>query len=110
MYLLAFDPILTIAAIVPAVVLLVMVYKADKLDKEPRGLLIKLIFLGIISTMIAVVLETIGQYVLSPTLGEHPVRGDVRLRDCYSQSFHCCSRPLLLRGIHGSLVRYGQEI
>ena len=66
MYLLAFDPILTIAAIVPAVVLLVMVYKADKLDKEPRGLLIKLIFLGIISTMIAVVLETIGQYVLSP--------------------------------------------
>ena len=66
MYLLAFDPILTIAAIVPAVVLLVMVYKADKLDKEPRGLLIKLIFLGIISTMIAVILETIGQYVLSP--------------------------------------------
>ena len=66
MFLLGFDPILTIAAIIPAIFLMVMVYKADKLDKEPTGLLVKLVFLGIISTVIAVVLETIGQYILSP--------------------------------------------
>ena len=61
-----FDPVLTIIAVLPAVYLLIQVYKADKLDKEPRGLLISLIFWGILSTAIAVILEGIGQYILSP--------------------------------------------
>lgn len=61
-----FSPILTIAAVVPAVILLMQVYKADKLDKEPPRLLISLVLLGIVSTFIAVVLEQIGQIVLSP--------------------------------------------
>ena len=61
-----FDPLLTIIAVLPAVYLLIQVYKADKLDKEPRGLLISLIFWGILSTAIAVILEGIGQYILSP--------------------------------------------
>ena len=38
-----FSPILTIAAVVPAVILLMQVYKADKLDKEPPRLLISLV-------------------------------------------------------------------
>lgn len=66
MVLYGFDPILTIAAIVPAIILLRMVYKADRLDKEPMNLMVSLVFWGIISTVIAVVLETIGQFIISP--------------------------------------------
>ena len=66
MFYYGFDPILTIAAVIPAILLLRVVYKADKLDKEPMDLLIKLIFWGIVSTLIAVVLETIGQFILRP--------------------------------------------
>lgn len=60
------NPILMIAAIVPAVFLMIQVYKADRLDKEPMNLLVKLVFLGILSTLIAVVLETAGQFIISP--------------------------------------------
>ena len=60
------SPILMIMAVVPAILLMVQVYRADKLDKEPKDLLIKLIFWGILSTLIAVLLETAGQFVLSP--------------------------------------------
>ena len=60
MYYYSASPILMIAAVVPAILLMVQVYKADKLEREPRDLLIKLIFWGILSTIIAVVLETIG--------------------------------------------------
>lgn len=61
-----FDPILTIAAIVPAILLMRIVYKADKLDKEPGRLLLSLVIWGIVSTTIAVVLEQIGSMILSP--------------------------------------------
>ena len=66
MVLFGINPILMIAAIVPAIFLMVQVYKADKLEKEPTNLMVSLIFLGIFSTLIAVVLETIGQYILAP--------------------------------------------
>ncbi|MBR6472344.1 MAG: PrsW family intramembrane metalloprotease [Firmicutes bacterium] len=59
------NPILMISAILPAIILMVQVYRADKLEKEPIRLLIALAFLGIISTIIAVVLEMAGQYLIS---------------------------------------------
>ncbi len=62
----ATNPVLIIAAIVPAVFLMYRVYKADKLDKEPIRLMLGLAAAGIFSTMIAVALETIGEFVLSP--------------------------------------------
>lgn len=64
MYLLTVNPILIAAAVIPAVILLVRVYKADRLDKEPPGLLISLVIMGIISTSIAVALENIGSLIL----------------------------------------------
>ena len=70
MYLLASNPILSIAAIIPAVVLLVKIYKADKLEKEPKGLLVSLVILGIISTSIAMLLETIGSAILGAIFTE----------------------------------------
>ena len=49
-----------VLAIVPAVFLLIKVYRADKLDKEPKGLLVSLVFLGILSTFAALITELIG--------------------------------------------------
>ena len=56
--------IITAAAVIPAIILLVKVYKADKLDKEPKGLLVSLVILGIISTFAALVTEVIGGKIL----------------------------------------------
>ncbi len=65
------NPILIAAAVIPAVILLVRVYKADRLDKEPKGLLLSLVLFGILSTFIALVLELIGGKILSALLPEN---------------------------------------
>ena len=57
-------PILTAAAVIPAIVLLVKIYKADKLDKEPLALLIALVFWGAVSTTLAVFTERLGTGIL----------------------------------------------
>ena len=57
-------PILTAAAVIPAIVLLVKIYKADKLDKEPLGILIALVFWGAVSTTLAVFTERLGTGIL----------------------------------------------
>ena len=67
------NPILIAAAVIPAFILLVRVYKADKLDREPTGLLVSLVLLGILSTVSALVLERIGSTVLSSFLTEDSV-------------------------------------
>lgn len=65
MHLLAMNPILSISAIIPAVFLLVKIYKADRIEKEPIGLLLSLVIIGIFSTSVAVALETLGKTILS---------------------------------------------
>ena len=64
MYLLYGNPILIAAAVIPAIILLVQVNKADKLDKEPVGLLVSLVIQGIISTALAVFTERLGTALL----------------------------------------------
>lgn len=71
MYLLTANPILIATAIIPAIILMVRVYRADKIEKEPRRLLVSLIILGIISTSIAMILETIGTFVLDAFFNEN---------------------------------------
>ena len=56
---------LAAAAVIPAVALMVYVYKADKLEKEPTPLLWRLILQGIISTALAVFTERLGAQALS---------------------------------------------
>ena len=58
------DPILIVAAVVPAVLLLNFVYKHDRLEKESGKLLITLVIFGIISTLLASATETLGITVL----------------------------------------------
>ena len=56
--------ILALAAILPAVFLMIKVYRADKLEKEPIGFLFRLAVAGIISTAIAVFAEYIGGFII----------------------------------------------
>ena len=67
------NPVLIAAAVIPAVVLLVYVYKADRLEKEPGSLLALLIFQGIISTSLAVYTERIGAKLLSGVVSTNTV-------------------------------------
>ena len=57
--------ILIAAAVIPAVYLMVRVYRADRLEKEPTGMLIALLVLGVISTSLAGLTEQIGGMMLS---------------------------------------------
>ena len=58
------NPVLIFAAVVPAALLLLYVYKADRLEKEPASLLGLLILQGIISTALAVYTERVGSRLL----------------------------------------------
>lgn len=57
--------IILIIAMLPAFILMYLIYRMDKVEKEPAGLIIKLFFLGMLSTVIASILETIGQLILN---------------------------------------------
>lgn len=56
--------ILLIAAIFPAVYLILKVRKYDKLEKEPAGLIISLVVMGMLSTFIAMILEMVLEWAL----------------------------------------------
>lgn len=67
------NPILIAAAVIPAVVLLVKVYKVDHLDKESPRLLWNLVVKGVIATVFAMLTEWIGEFVLSSFVQEGTV-------------------------------------
>ena len=54
-----------VAGLVPCVVLLWYINKKDSVEKEPPRLLVKLIFLGCLSTIPAMLLELVGTNILS---------------------------------------------
>ena len=56
--------IVLIAALLPCVVLGYYIFRKDKVESEPSGLLVKLFLLGCLSTIPAVILESIGMYIL----------------------------------------------
>ncbi len=74
-----FNPILIAAAVIPAIVLLVKVEKADRLEKESRRLLISLVVFGVISTAIASLGERIGMALLESLLPEESTLFNVLL-------------------------------
>lgn len=59
------DLVLVLAAVVPAVFLLIQVYRADRLEKEPLSLLLSLVICGVISTVLAALTEQVGDMLLS---------------------------------------------
>ena len=58
------DIVLAILAVLPAAVLLCIIYKADKVEKEPLGLMAAVFFFGALTTVSAVALEYFGILVL----------------------------------------------
>ena len=64
------NPILIAAAVIPAIFLLVRVERADRLEKESRGLLLSLVLFGVVATALASLGERIGIAILSAMLPE----------------------------------------
>ena len=59
------DKILVIAAAAPCVAFMIYVYRKDRVEKEPAGLLLLLFGGGVLSTAIAILLETITGKILN---------------------------------------------
>ena len=57
--------ILILSAVIPAVFLMIKVYRADRMEKESGYLLRQLVIAGILSTIIALIEEKIGEWILS---------------------------------------------
>ena len=71
--------ILVASAVIPAVWLMIRVYRADRLEKEPAGLLTSLIFLGILSTSLAALTEELGVNMLNSLFQEENLLYDAIL-------------------------------
>lgn len=59
---------LVLLAVIPAVILLVYIYKKDRVEKEPAKLLWKCFFFGVLSTLAAIGLEEIGEELFESDL------------------------------------------
>ena len=57
--------VLILSAVIPAIILMVKVYNSDRIEKESPRLLLNLVEAGILSTLLAMLEETIGEYILS---------------------------------------------
>lgn len=73
MLLFSVNPVLIASAVIPAIILMVKVYKSDRLDKEPVSLLVSLVVLGIFSTSIALFLERLGGVLLKLLFSENSI-------------------------------------
>ena len=52
-----------LAAVVPAMILMYYIYRKDRVEKEPAGLLLKLFIAGAVSTGAAIILEIAAEYL-----------------------------------------------
>ncbi len=64
------NPILIAAAVIPAALLMIRVYRWDRLEREPAGLLVTLVLLGLAAAVLAIITETIGEKILDCFLFE----------------------------------------
>lgn len=61
--------VLLYAALLPSLFLMYRIYQADRVEREPVKLIIKVIFFGVLSTIPASVLEMLGILVLDKFIG-----------------------------------------
>ncbi|MBQ9030809.1 MAG: PrsW family intramembrane metalloprotease [Parasporobacterium sp.] len=66
----AYRWILILAALVPAVFLMIKVYRSDRLESESGPMLRSLVLAGILATLAAMVLERIGEGILGAVASE----------------------------------------
>ncbi len=55
-------------ALIPVIIILIFIYKMDKKEKEPAGLLVGLFFAGMGTVISAIILESIGELILAAFL------------------------------------------
>lgn len=60
--------LLLLVAVLPVVFLMILIYFSDKIEKEPVGLIIKIMLLGAISVIPACLMELLGEAVLKSFL------------------------------------------
>ena len=65
--------ILLAAALLPPLVLLFLMYRADKVEKEPPAVILKVFLFGVLSTIPAIVIETFGDALLRNVMGGAPL-------------------------------------
>lgn len=56
----SYSQTLVTIALAPVVVLMIYIYKKDRVEKESMRLLIKLVLMGVLSTFLAVIMESVG--------------------------------------------------
>ncbi len=61
------------AAVIPAVLLMIRIYRADRLEQEPARILVGLVLLGFAATVLALIAEQLGEAVLAYFLDETSV-------------------------------------
>ena len=89
--------ILIAAAVLPALWLLFRIYRADKLEKEPVGLIVRLVGFGILSTLLAIAIEQVGDILIAYFFPEGSIAYDFLLYFivvAYAEEF---SKYLLLK-------------
>ena len=60
--------LLSLAALLPPLILLILIYRMDKVEKEPKGLIIKLVILGAASTILGIILEVLSGHLIGAAL------------------------------------------
>lgn len=70
---------LILAAVIPAIFLMVKVYRSDRLEPENPAFLRKLVLGGVIATLIALILERLGSAVLAPAVPQNTTTYNVIL-------------------------------
>ena len=73
--------LLIILASLPGILLIVFVYKQDKIEKEPKGLLLKLMLFGVLSIIPALIAELLGGAILGLIFDESSVI--YKVIDCF---------------------------
>ena len=53
-----------ISAVAPAIVLMIYIYRLDRIEKEPTSLLVKLFFLGFVAALLSLILEVVFDMVM----------------------------------------------
>ena len=71
--------ILIPAAVIPAVWLLIKIYRADRVEREPIGLILSLVFLGILSTGMASLAEQLGTSLIEHVFPDNSRLGAILL-------------------------------
>ena len=57
-------------ALLPPIILIIYIWKLDTIEKEPGSLLLKLFIFGVLTTIGAMILESVGEWILNSFVSE----------------------------------------